>query len=121
MCGIFLHTADRLASREKGTAVKHGLARNAPQKALGILKHGAGVVASASWVERFQRSESPQDSNRQAIACQCLAGQPISALLPTVWTQFLILPSTLIDEEGLVHGVWCHPWADRPGFYKNAN
>jgi hypothetical protein len=28
---------------------KHGFARCAPQKAVGVLKHGAGVVATCQW------------------------------------------------------------------------
>lgn len=39
----------RLGSREKDTAAKCGFAGGAPQKAVGILKHGVGVVATHQW------------------------------------------------------------------------
>jgi hypothetical protein len=48
LCGVFLHTAVQLGSREKGTA-KRGYAWYAPQKAVGVLKHGAGVVTTSQW------------------------------------------------------------------------
>lgn len=35
-----------LASREKDMAAKHGFARSALQKAVGIWKHGAGVIVT---------------------------------------------------------------------------
>jgi hypothetical protein len=40
MCGVFLYAAAQLGSREKGAAAKRGFARSAPQKAMGIWKHG---------------------------------------------------------------------------------
>ena len=49
MCDASLHTAAQLGSRENGMAAKHGFARSAPQKAVGILKHGVGVVATRQW------------------------------------------------------------------------
>jgi hypothetical protein len=36
VCGIFLHEAVGLGSRENGPAAKHGFARCAPQRPLGI-------------------------------------------------------------------------------------
>ena len=45
--------AAQLSSREKGTVAKHGFARSAPQKAMGIWKSGAGVV-----VTQWELSES---------------------------------------------------------------
>ena len=46
LCGVSLHLATQLASREKGMAAKCGSARSAYQKAVGIWKCGAGVVAT---------------------------------------------------------------------------
>jgi hypothetical protein len=46
---VFLHVVAHLGSREKGKAAKHGFARGAPQKVLGVLKRGAGVVAKCLW------------------------------------------------------------------------
>ena len=45
LCGVFLHVAARLGSREKSTAAKHGFARSAPQKAVVILE-------ARSWLAR---------------------------------------------------------------------
>ena len=45
LCCIFLHTAACLGSREKGTAAKCGFA-DVHHNAVGILKHGAGVVVT---------------------------------------------------------------------------
>ena len=42
--GVFLHA--QLSSREKGTAEKCGFVWCAPQKDLGVLKHGTGMVAA---------------------------------------------------------------------------
>jgi hypothetical protein len=44
LCGVFLHMAAWLGSREKGMLAKCGFACCAPQKAMGVLKDGAGVV-----------------------------------------------------------------------------
>ena len=49
LCGVSIYLAPRLSSREKGTAAKCGFARCAPQKAMGVLKHGDGVVATHQW------------------------------------------------------------------------
>jgi hypothetical protein len=38
--GVFLYAATQQGSREKGTMAKHGFARSAPQKAVGIWNHG---------------------------------------------------------------------------------
>lgn len=40
LCGVFLHVATQLGSREKGTVAKCGLARSTPQKAVGIWRAG---------------------------------------------------------------------------------
>lgn len=62
LCGVFLHAATQLGSREKGMVAKHGFARSISQKAVGNWKHGAGMVMTsrnlASRVERFQSSSS---------------------------------------------------------------
>ena len=63
LCGVFLCSAAQLGSREKDMAAKCGFARSAPQKAMRIWKHGAGMTTThhgnlASWVERFQSSGS---------------------------------------------------------------
>ena len=47
LCGVFLHAAARLGSREKGMAAKHEFARSAPQKAEQILKSGADMIANS--------------------------------------------------------------------------
>ena len=39
----------QLGSREKGTVAKHGFASSVPQKAMGILKCGVGVVVICQW------------------------------------------------------------------------
>ena len=60
-CGVFLRAATQLSSREKSRAAKRGFARSASQKAVGIWKHGAGILSSgnlARWVERFWSSRS---------------------------------------------------------------
>ena len=50
LCCVFLPAAARLGSREKGTAAKHGFAREmCTTKAMGVLKHGAGVVVTCQW------------------------------------------------------------------------
>jgi hypothetical protein len=41
--------AAQLGSREKGMVVKCGFARSVPQKAVGILKCGVGVVVTHQW------------------------------------------------------------------------
>ena len=46
LCGIFLHSAVQLDSREKGMATKRGFERSAPQLAWGIWKCGAGVATT---------------------------------------------------------------------------
>lgn len=47
----------RLGSRKKGRVTKHGFARSAPQKAVGVLKHGAGMVVTSQWEFRKQGGE----------------------------------------------------------------
>lgn len=49
LCGVFLHAAAQLGPREKGMAAKHGFARCVSEKAMGVLKHGAGVVVTGQW------------------------------------------------------------------------
>jgi hypothetical protein len=39
----------QLGSREKDTAAKLGIARCAPQKVVGLLKHRAGMVVACQW------------------------------------------------------------------------
>ena len=63
-----------LGSREKGAVAKCEFARSAPQTAMGILKHGADMVATCLWElsklggESFGAlSQSPQDENRPAM------------------------------------------------------
>ena len=88
MCGVFLNTAAQLSSREKGTAAKHGLPRSVPQKAVGILKHGIGMVMTHQWefselggeISELLVRESPGDKSRPVITHQCLASQSIGAL-----------------------------------------
>ena len=91
--------AAQLGSREKGTAAKHEFARCAPQKVVGVLKHGAGVVMTRHWalreltIEILELSQRfSKDENRLAIACQCLAGQPIDTLQAVVWILFYYFP-----------------------------
>ena len=50
LCGVFLLAAIQLGSREKGTVANCGIA-SAPQKAVGIWRHGADVVATRQWEE----------------------------------------------------------------------
>lgn len=49
MCGVFLHAAAQLGSRETGRAAERGFARSARQKAVRILKCGVGVVMTCQW------------------------------------------------------------------------
>jgi hypothetical protein len=49
LCGVFLHVVAWLGSREIGTVTKLGFARSVPLKALGILRHGAGVAMTHQW------------------------------------------------------------------------
>jgi hypothetical protein len=94
LCGVFLHAAVQAGSREKGTAAKCGFARSALQKATGILKYGAGVVTTCQRklsklggeISEYWVREAPQDENKTAIACQCLAYQP--TLLARAWILF---------------------------------
>ena len=46
LCDVFLHAVTQLGSREKGMAAKCGSVRSTYQKAVGIWKCGAGVVAT---------------------------------------------------------------------------
>jgi hypothetical protein len=47
LCGVFLHEAAWLGNlRERYNVAKHGFARCVPQKSVGVLKHGAGMVAT---------------------------------------------------------------------------
>jgi hypothetical protein len=82
LCGIFLHAAAQLGSREKGTVAKHGFARSTQPKAVGIWKRGAGVVVTLQWelskpsctLSELQVRESAKDENK---ACWCLAGSSV--------------------------------------------
>ena len=70
LCDVFHHAVVQLGSREKSTAAKHGFARCV--QAVGVLKHGAGVVATrqwelTSWVERFWSSESSQPAGGEQL------------------------------------------------------
>ena len=97
LCGVFLYAVAWLGSREKGIAAAHcRFPRSAPQKAMGVLKHEAGVVATCQWelsklggeiLELWVR-KSPQDANSLAIAHQCLAGQPVGAFPPIAWIYY---------------------------------
>ena len=49
LCGIFNHTVTQPDCREKGKVAKCVFARNVPQKAGGIQKCGAGMVATQHW------------------------------------------------------------------------
>jgi hypothetical protein len=49
LCGVFLLTVAQLGSIEKSAMAKHGFARSEPQKAVGILKCGVGVVLTSQW------------------------------------------------------------------------
>lgn len=51
LCDVHV-TVTQLGSREKGMSTKQGFARSACQKALGTLKHGAGVVVTHQWEPR---------------------------------------------------------------------
>lgn len=42
----------QLGSREKGAVAKRGFDKSTPQKAVGVLKHGAGMVMSPRWALR---------------------------------------------------------------------
>lgn len=94
--------AAQLSSREKGTVAKHGFARSAPQKAMGIWKHGAGVVVTHQWVTRFQSSGSESSPTMRK--------RPSGALPVIVWIAFLKYfplqglftppPSSALDVEG---------------------
>jgi hypothetical protein len=44
LCGVFLHMVVRLGFREKGMVTKCGVARCAPQQAVGVLKYEAWVL-----------------------------------------------------------------------------
>jgi hypothetical protein len=61
-----------------GMVAKHGFARSAPQKAMGILKHEAGVVVTGQWELRESGGkmvrEFPKDENKTQ---QCLARDSI--------------------------------------------
>ena len=46
LCGVFLHAAAQLGSREKGMATKYEFVRSTPQKAVGIWKNGAGIAVT---------------------------------------------------------------------------
>ena len=46
---VFLHVGLCLGSGEKGNVTKCGFARCAPQKDLGVLKHGAEMVVTHQW------------------------------------------------------------------------
>jgi hypothetical protein len=48
LCFVFLHAVAHLGSREKGMAAKCGFNRCAT-KAIGVLKHGAGMVVTHQW------------------------------------------------------------------------
>ena len=41
--------AAQLSSREKGMVAKCGFAESVPQRAVGILKHGSGMVTTCQW------------------------------------------------------------------------
>ena len=69
---------------------------------MGVLKHGAGAVATRQW-ELSELGGEISDSESEslyemrkspAIARQCLAGQPNGTLLAVAWIHFLILPTT---------------------------
>jgi hypothetical protein len=49
LCGVFFHMMALLGSRETSMAAKHGFALCAPQKAMGVLKHEAGMVVTRQW------------------------------------------------------------------------
>lgn len=76
LCGVFLHAATQLGSREKGTA------KECTQKGVGIWKSGAGIIVTRQWelsesggkTSELQGRESARDENK---AHWCLAGDSV--------------------------------------------
>ena len=49
LCSVFPHATNQLGSREKGMQAKCGFERSAPQQAVGLWKHEAGMVVTCQW------------------------------------------------------------------------
>ena len=88
MCGVFLYVVTQLGSTVKGTVAKHGFARSAPQKAVGIWKRGASMVVTCQWELSELGGEISELWVRESAEMR--TGQPASRCLASiVWIAFL--------------------------------